>query len=193
MADGKAQRRRGALLEAALLEAAWEELLAVGYANLTLKGVAGRAGTGRAVLYRRWPDRAELVLAAMNHRAPLRPFELPDTGELRADVLVILRRVVARYQEIRPILAVLVTEFLNDPEFADHVQARSLGKHPDMMLTILERAAERGEVRPDRITPRIAGLPIQLTLHDLLLTQGRTTEATLAQILDEVLLPLVRP
>ena len=49
------QRRRGEELEAALLEAAWAELVEVGFARLTMESVAARAKTGVAVLYRRWP------------------------------------------------------------------------------------------------------------------------------------------
>jgi len=54
--NGGTTRRRGAELEAALLDAAWDELQAVGYAGLTMEAVADRAGTSRAVLYRRWPN-----------------------------------------------------------------------------------------------------------------------------------------
>src|SRR5690349_13494346 len=79
-------RRRGATLERALLRAAWEELAAVGYANLTIEGVAARARTSKAVLYRRWPNRAALITAAMRQEAPLLSGEVPDTGQLRGDV-----------------------------------------------------------------------------------------------------------
>ncbi|HKB49683.1 MAG TPA: helix-turn-helix domain-containing protein, partial [Ktedonobacterales bacterium] len=63
-------RRRGATLERAILHATWEELVAVGYANLTMERVAAHAGTSRAVLYRRWRSRPELVLAAIRQQAP---------------------------------------------------------------------------------------------------------------------------
>ena len=53
-----ATRRRGATLERALLDAAWEELQESGYARLTMERVADRAGTSRAVIYRRWRNRA---------------------------------------------------------------------------------------------------------------------------------------
>jgi len=59
------RRRRGALLERALLQAAWDELASVGYARLSMDGVAARAHTSKTVLYRRWPNRAALVVAAM--------------------------------------------------------------------------------------------------------------------------------
>ena len=62
-------RRRGSKLEAALLQAAWDELTEAGYTAFTMEGVAARAKTSRAVLYRRWPNRPELVVAALHeHR-----------------------------------------------------------------------------------------------------------------------------
>ena len=62
--SGGKTRRRGEALESALLDAAWDELQAAGYAGLTFEAVADRAGTSRAVLYRRWRNRADLVVAA---------------------------------------------------------------------------------------------------------------------------------
>jgi hypothetical protein len=56
------QRRRGEELEAALCEAAWDELVQAGFARLTMESVAARARTGVAVLYRRWSGKDELVI-----------------------------------------------------------------------------------------------------------------------------------
>src|ERR1700689_58257 len=72
-----ATRRRGATLEHALLDAAWQELQASGYAKLTMERVADRAGTSRAVIYRRWRNRAELVIAAMRHSQPVLSGSIP--------------------------------------------------------------------------------------------------------------------
>src|SRR5271154_4390382 len=77
------QRRRGEELEAALLDAAWEELAEVGFAKLTMESVAARAKTGIAVLYRRWAGKDDLALAAIAHYGRTHPFDLPDTGSLR--------------------------------------------------------------------------------------------------------------
>src|ERR1700727_1630360 len=84
------QRRRGEELEAALLEAAWEELAEVGFARLTMESVAGRAKTGVAVLYRRWPNKDDLVIAAIRHYGRAHPVDTPDTGSLRGDMIALL-------------------------------------------------------------------------------------------------------
>ena len=92
-------RRRGAALEEALLDAAWDELQAVGYANLTMEAVADRAGTSRAVLYRRWRNRTELVIAATRRHRPRLSGDVPDTGTLRGDVVALLTRASDRLAE----------------------------------------------------------------------------------------------
>ena len=84
------QRRRGEELEAALLAAAWDELVEAGFHRLTMESVAARAKTGVAVLYRRWPRKDDLVLAAIAYYGRTHPVEIPDTGSLRGDMLALL-------------------------------------------------------------------------------------------------------
>jgi AcrR family transcriptional regulator len=83
------QRRRGEELEAALLAAAWDELVEVGFHRLTMESVAARARTGVGVLYRRWPRKDDLVLAAIAEYGRTHPVEIPDTGSLRGDMLAL--------------------------------------------------------------------------------------------------------
>jgi AcrR family transcriptional regulator len=182
---GGRSRRRGAKLDDALLQAAWEEVSAVGYANLTMEGVAARARTSKAVLYRRWPNRAALVLAAMRRRVGSIASEIPDTGDLRQDVLIVLRQLGHRYQEVGPdITHGLMTELHDIPTDVFEVV-------PGVMMAILTHAAQRGEVRLDHVTPRIAALPGDLLRHDLLLSRGSVSEAFLAEVVDDIFLPLV--
>jgi len=163
----------------------------VGYARLTMEGVAARAGTSKAVVYRRWPNRAELVLAAMRQRGPVLSGEVPDTGELRSDVLALLRRMSLRLQEIGPeILHGLMGELFDQVERSVYLHGQRAGY--EAMRTILERAAERGEVHLEKITPRVASLPTDLIRHELLLTRAPVPEAAIVEIVDEIFLPLVR-
>lgn len=83
-------RRRGPALDEAIFQAVLDELAEVGYARLTMEGVAQRARAGKASLYRRWPTRIELVMDAVYSRLP-DPSAPPDTGSLRGDLLALLR------------------------------------------------------------------------------------------------------
>jgi AcrR family transcriptional regulator len=190
---GTPTRRRGETLERALLQAAWDELAAVGYADLTMDGVAARAGTSKAVLYRRWSGRPALVLAAMRQQAPLLSGEVPDTGTLRGDVLALLRRVSRRLGEIGPeVIYGLLADYFRDAEHFAELQTQVLQVGAEVMQTILRRAAARGEVRADAINPRIATLPVDLARHELLVTRAPVPDPALVAIVDDVFLPLVR-
>lgn len=186
------KRRRGAELEAALLEAAWDELVAVGYERLTYEAVADRAGTSRPVLYRRWPSKRELVLAALSRQAPPLPDESPDTGDLRGDVLALLRLVVRRMRELAPVSEVLAAEEGQATELSAYLAARNQGPGRDWMRTVLDRAARRGEIDAAEPLPdRLVTLPVVLVLHDLFMARRTPTDADLEEIVDRLFLPLV--
>jgi AcrR family transcriptional regulator len=187
-----ATRRRGAALETALLDATWAELQDVGYARLTMEGVADRARTSRAVIYRRWPTRHELVIAALGHQQPSGPARIPDTGSLREDVLRIMHRAARRISDIGP---TTVTGLLNDliADDASHEIIDQLARGGgELMKQILTRAAARGEAR-QHVPERVARLPLDLIRHELILTHRAPTNETLEQIVDEIFLPLVTP
>lgn len=186
MNEDARRRRRGAELEDAILRAAWSELTAVGYAHLSMEGVADRAQTGKQVLYRRWHNRAELVLATMRHRFVSIADDVPDTGDLRGDVLAVLRRMKKRFEDVGPeVIHGLMTEARDlDPDF--------LFVMTSVMSTLLKRAAERGEIRIEAVTRRITTLPVDLMRHEILLTNEPIPERVLTEIVDEVFLPLIR-
>jgi AcrR family transcriptional regulator len=191
--SGGKTRRRGAALETALLDAAWAELLATGYAGLTMEAVADRAGTSRAVLYRRWRNRPDLVIAAMRRHRPMLSGEIPDTGSLRGDVLTLLRRMSSRLAEVGPeIIYGLIGDYFADADAFSRIQDQVLQIGATVMTTILARAADRGEARP-RIPARVATLPSDLFRNELFRARTAPSERVLAEIVDEVFIPLVRP
>ena len=85
-------RRRGAVLERAILDAALEQLSTVGWNGLTMEGVAAGAQTGKAAVYRRWPSKEDLVADALQAGLPNQT-EAPDLGSVREDLLELCRRV----------------------------------------------------------------------------------------------------
>lgn len=191
--SGGKTRRRGEALEHALLDAAWAELQAAGYAGLTMEAVADRAGTSRAVLYRRWRNRPELVLAVIRRHRPLLSGEIPDTGSLRGDVLALLRRMSSRLAEIGPETVYgLLGDYLSDADMFARSRDQLLSISAEVMETILKRAADGGEARAG-VENRIATLPTALFRNELFLARTPPSEGTLVEIVDDVFLPLVRP
>ena len=190
--SGGKTRRRGAALEEALLDAAWAEFQEAGYPSLTMEAVADRAGTSRAVLYRRWRNRAELVIAAIRRHRPMLSGEVPDTGSLRGDVLALLTRVSARLTELGPeTLYGILGDYFADTESVAAFQDQVLHIGAGVMATILRHAEERGEVRQG-ISPRVNSLPTDLFRHELLIRRTPPSRHVITEIVDDVFLPLVQ-
>jgi len=192
-APGPATRRRGAELEAAILEAAWEELAEVGYAALTMEGVAARAKTSRAVLYRRWPTRPDLVVAALKHRTDFTTPGSFDTGSLRGDMLALLRQMSTRVGEIAGVLSFLISASFDEAGITPALlRERATAGEPSAVPEMLRRAAARGEIGPGVVSPRIANVAVDLVRHDLIMKQAPIPDSDLAEIVDGIFLPLVR-
>lgn len=189
------QRRRGAALEDALLEAAWAELEEHGYAGLTMEGVAQRAGTSRPVLSRRWANRAELAVAAIGHHFALNPINVPDLGSVREELAVLLRKWSERGI---PAPVRFMLDLRNDLVLArgdlSGVRrdfAKQIGE-TDMLEEILRRGVARGEVDAEKLSPRVKAVPIDLARNEVFLTLTTLSDQVIYDILDLVFLPLVR-
>jgi AcrR family transcriptional regulator len=186
------QRRRGEELEAALLAAAWDELATVGFTRLTMESVAARAKTGVAVLYRRWPRKDDLVLAAIQHYGKTHPVEIPDTGSLRSDLLVLLARVSDGRQTFTAVVAAAFAGLLADSGLTPaEVRARILGDRPLWSDQIFRQAHDRGEIDLDQVPASVLSMPFDLMRHDLLLTLKPVPEERIVSIVDDLFLPLV--
>jgi AcrR family transcriptional regulator len=186
------QRRRGEELEAALLEAAWEELAEVGFAKLTMESVAARAKTGVAVLYRRWPNKDDLVIAAIRHYGTTRPVDIPDTGSLRGDMFALIGSVNdARGSFIVIVPATFAGLLSNSKLTPGEVRDRILGDRPIWSHEIFRRAHERGELDLDTVPPAILTMPFDLMRHDMLMTLKPMGPDRITEIVDDLFLPLV--
>ena len=185
-ATDPARRRRGPELEAAIMAALWAELAEVGYARLTMEGVAARADTGKQVLYRRWRNRAELVLDALRHESGSIADHIPDTGSLRSDVLAVLDWAANRFIRIGP--DVLLGVLADLPDIEPDVMTIMRG----VLATVLERAADRGEIGPADLPDRVVTLPADLLRHEMLLTRRPIADSTAIEIVDGIYLPLLR-
>jgi len=191
----KATRRRGEALEKSLLNAAWEVLARSGFGGFTMEAVATQACTSRPVLYRRWSSVSELAMDAIRNRAIENTVELPDTGNLRDDLVTFLDELGKRREEILVLFSVGAAQVFSDTkgtfaEFFERIHVPERGRA--RIRTILERAASRGQVDAARMTPRVTSLPLDLLRHEVLTTLKPVPRAVLEEIIDDVFLPLVR-
>jgi AcrR family transcriptional regulator len=189
MKDHVARRRRGAALEDAILDATWTELATEGYSNFTFEAVARRSGTSRPVLYRRWPTRASLASAAIARHVTQNPLSIPDLGNLRDELCLLMRKFADRSP---PKLLRLIFEMSDDmaAENTSFLEGR-FQKNP--LKEVIERAVERGEIDETRLTPRILRVPLSLVLHEVVVAARQISDEAIAEIVDEVFLPLVIP
>ncbi|WP_435159434.1 TetR/AcrR family transcriptional regulator [Amycolatopsis sacchari] len=187
----KPTRRRGAALEEAILQAAVDEITESGFGGLTMDRVATRAGTNKNTIYRRWPNRLALGVAAYRRLAEaVRP---PDTGTLRGDALELLRGANRHWSSpLGTILRELIAAAGGASELLAQLENRAEAEAAPW-LAILERAVARGEAAPEALHPRVATVAIVLLRNEFVVRGVPSApDEVLVEIVDEVFLPLVR-
>ncbi|MET8815149.1 TetR/AcrR family transcriptional regulator [Streptomyces sp. NPDC004549] len=133
----------------AIRAAVFEELAAVGYARMSIEGIARRAGVGKTAVYRRWRSKLHLVLDVVSAMAVL-GLPVPDTGSLEGD-LRLLYEVTSRalrHPVVSQIIPDLQAEAARTPEMADAFQKALRDSQESVASRILAAAQERGEVAP---------------------------------------------
>jgi AcrR family transcriptional regulator len=192
--DTRQTRRRGAELESAILDAAWEQLIAEGYEHFTVDTVAARARTSKPVLYRRWKTREDMLRATVRHRGAANSLPAPDTGTLRGDLLALLTEANTDRNPMAALLSSMLGSYYNKtgPTPAE-LRAEFRGQRGSAVEVVVNRAVERGEVDPARLTPRIIDLPFDLFRNEMLMTLKPVPDHVLRQIVDDIFIPLVQP
>lgn len=175
-----------------ILGATLEELQAVGYDRTTMDAVAERAGASKATLYRHWPSKADLVVAAISHMKGVDSTPVPDTGDLRTDLIMLLSAAVQTSgQDELCIMRGMVSACGADPELARVFYERVIGAKRAGALTVLRRAQERGQVSEAAdIHFLVDAAPAMLVFRSLL-TPHAIDEQYLTRLVDDVWLPLL--
>lgn len=187
-------RRRGEELESAIFDAVLAELAEVGYDHLTMDQVARRARTGKTSLYRRWPNRADLVVEAIRDRPEFVPLAVPDTGDVREDTLELLQRFANVLDgPFGDVLRGVVGELNNLSPELRAARERVMGLREEHLVDVLRRGAERGQVRADAVTARLASLGLSLVVGHFLLRGAPVPDEVITGIVDDVVMPLLRP
>ena len=175
-----------------ILEATLELLLDVGYDRLTLDAVARRARASKATLYRRWEDKASLVVDAMVRAKQAPHIESHDTGSLRGDLVTTFCGAHGMGRnEATGMLGSVITALSSDPEFARRFREAFIAPKVKVSHDIYQRAIDRGEIPADVdievIAPALAGI----LLHRSFVMGVVPDDETVERVIDHVILPAV--
>jgi AcrR family transcriptional regulator len=192
MATDTRGRRRSERSHHAILAATQALLLERGYADLTIEGIAARAGVGKQTIYRWWPSRAALVLEA--YLAGEEAVRLPaESNSVREDVRALLRWLIAVLAEPTggPVVAGLVSDLQHDADLAEGFRREVVPARRAAMLAALERARARGELRADADLELAVDALHGAVFYRLLLSGEPLDEAFVDRLTDQTLSGLV--
>lgn len=139
-------RPRDPAAEGAIIAATLELLAESGYEGVRVAQVASRAGVSKATMYRRWPSKTQLVVAALRTTPPLQPV---DTGRLSDDLEALLFQFLGIVEStpLAGVLAALAAERRRDPALA-RVLDPFVRERTRPLVESMQRAVARGEIPP---------------------------------------------
>ncbi|WP_326653058.1 MULTISPECIES: TetR/AcrR family transcriptional regulator [unclassified Streptomyces] len=188
-------RRRGPVLERAILDAALEQLSTVGWSGLTMEGVAAGAQTGKAAVYRRWPSKEDLVADALQAGLPVLD-EAADHGSIREDLFQLCRQVRdAMYSRsgfaLRSVLYECDTSTAE--RFHGVIVRRVIEPSNQLYREVVRRGVTRGDVRSDVTSELVFDVIPGLMMYRSKVCGSEWPDEDVAEMIDQVMVPLLRP
>lgn len=184
-------RKRDSSRDDALCQAALEVLADVGYDRLTIDAVAARAGAGKATCYRRWADKAELVVDAVG-RMKAQP-ALPDTGTLRGDLVELTCHFHEGDDAFRTdVQAGLVSGLVRDAKLREVFAEQFVAPRKTVFRAVFDRAIERGEIAPVPHYELLSDVVPAMVFHQMILNGKPPGAAFVQTVLDQIVLPLTK-
>jgi AcrR family transcriptional regulator len=142
-------RPRSEAAEQAIIEATLDVFAEKGFEGVCVELVAARAGVGKATIYRRWPNKEELLLAALGSLKS--PYPEPKGVSVRDDLLAIVEVMCADKADPRKArrYALLLGEGEKYPRLMARYKAEVVEPRRDMIRSVIRHGIETGELRPD--------------------------------------------
>jgi AcrR family transcriptional regulator len=185
-----AGRPRDPALDRGILDATADVVARRGLSGTTIEEVARRAGTGKAAVYRRWPSKTELVIAAA--RALQAEVAIPDTGSLRGDLLACSRHYTSGDERATMMLANILREASGETSLRE-AAFEAIGRPPaDALRTVIERWIAHGDIDATVPVDLLTGIIPSFAFRHLAIHGTTMTPATARSLVDDVLLPALQ-
>lgn len=177
--------------EAELLTVTLRLLQSHGYDRLTVDAVAAEAKASKATVYRRWPSKADLVLAAFVE-GTRESAVAPRTGSLREDLIAIGTAVAAQAREHTSTMRAVLNEMSHSADLRTAMQDKFVRHRHTMIEEVLAAAVDRGEIDAEAINPEVWDVLPGYLVFRCLISERMPTDDTVRTLVDEVLLPGLR-
>jgi AcrR family transcriptional regulator len=187
---GRPGRKRSEESRLAILAAAIELTAEVGYAGVTIEGIAARSGAGKQTIYRWWPSKADVLLDALATKADLY-VPVSDEGSYAADLHAFLTDSFAlgRNPQVVDVLCALMAEAQINAQFGERFRASFLQHRRDALGIILDRAQTRGDLPPGLPPGTITDIVFGTLWYRLLATRQPVDQ----QLVEELVSTLAGP
>jgi len=174
--------------ESELLAVTLELLQEHGYDRLTLDAVATTAHASKATLYRRWPTKAELVMAAFIEGVRQVAVD-PDTGTLRGDLLAIGEQICGHVSTQAGTIRAVLVEIGRNAELNAVMQDQFLAQKEALMAEVLARAVDRGEIEGSAVTEDLWDMLPGYLIYRFVLSGRAPSSSTVNDLVDNVIIP----
>jgi AcrR family transcriptional regulator len=192
-ADRAAEPSPWSARETELLDVTLRLLQEHGYDRLTVDAVAATARASKATVYRRWPSKAELVLAAFIEG--IRQVAVPpETGTLRGDLLRVGEIVCQQARQHASTIRAVLVEVSRNPALNDVMQHQFVDQRKALIRHILQQAVDRGEIEAAAISDELWDLLPGYLIFRSIVSGRPPTRRTVQALVDGFIIPsLTRP
>jgi AcrR family transcriptional regulator len=188
MADRAAESSLWSPRETELLAVTLQLLQEHGYDRLTVDAVANVARASKATVYRRWPSKAELVLAAFIEG--IRQVAVPpETGTLRGDLLRLGELICEQASRHGSTMRAVLVEMSRNPALKDVMQHQFLDQRKELIQHVLQQAVDRGEIEGAAINDELWDLLPGYLVFRSVIASRPPTRHTVQALVDEVVIP----
>src|SRR4051812_4279276 len=179
----RAGRKRSEESRLAILSATVELTAEVGYAGLSIEGIAARSGTGKQTIYRWWPSKADVLLEALASKADVH-IPIPDEGSYEADLRAFLAASFAlgSRPQVIELLRALMAEAQINPAFGARFRAQFLQRRRDALGVLVDRASARGDLPPVPRPGTVADLVFGVIWYRVLATREPVDESLVDEL-----------
>lgn len=174
--------------ESELLAVTLQLLQRNGFEGLTVDDVAATAHASKATVYRRWPTKAELVLAAVMHGVS-QAAVAPDTGSLRGDLIEVGEKLARQARDHAATMRAVLMEASRNPALNDVMQNQIFTQRKKLINHVLGQAVDRGEIRAEAINDDLWDLLPGYLVFRAVIQNRPATSRTVRALVDDVIIP----